>query len=153
MPIRHALWACSANPALIARDSHNPVRSPGDQVLLATRDKIGLIASPELEVDARRFAELLSAGKADEGVQLWRGQLLAGLDAGDWLVALRDQYRDELSGALALLADRAASSGDRERAMRLLRERMALDPFSEDATRGLMRELASAGDRAAALRV
>ena len=123
-----------------------------DQVLLATRDTNGLIDSPELEVDARRFAELLSAGEADEALRLWRGELLAGLDAGDWLLVLRDEYRDELSRALALLAERAASSGDRERAMRLARERVALDPFSEDATRDLMRRLASTGDRAAAVR-
>ncbi len=133
-------------------DMRRALGRAADRVLLATRDTIGLIDSPELEVDARRFAELLSAGEADEAVRLWRGELLAGLDAGDWLLVLRDQYRDELSQAFALLAKRAAASGDRERAMRFLRDRVALDPFSEHATRDLMRELASAGDRAAALR-
>jgi DNA-binding SARP family transcriptional activator len=123
-----------------------------DQVLLATRDTIGLIESPELEVDAWRFAELLEAGDADNALQLWRGDVLDGLDAGDWVLVLRDQYRDQLSGALALLAERTANSGDLACAMRLVRQRVALDPFSEDATRDLMRGLASAGDRAAALR-
>jgi hypothetical protein len=87
----------------------------------------------------------------EQALALWRGELLEGLDAGDWLLALRDQYRDERSRALAALASQAAARGDRDDSLRLTRERAALDPFSEDAARDLMRLLASAGDGAAAL--
>jgi DNA-binding SARP family transcriptional activator len=120
-------------------------------VLHATREEIGLIDSPLLEVDARQFAQLLAAGEAERALALWRGELLEGLDAGDWLLVLRDQYRDERSRALAALASEAATRGDRDNALRSARERVSLDPFSEDAVRDLMRLLVSSGDRAAAL--
>ena len=129
-------------------------RALGDaagRALVATRDQIGLIDSPELEVDARRFTALLEAGMTSEALALWRGELLEGLDAGDWLVELRDEYRDRRSRALAALADQAAASGEMDEAVRLARERVSLEPFSEEATRELMRRLTAVGDRAAAL--
>jgi DNA-binding SARP family transcriptional activator len=121
------------------------------RVLTATREQIGLIDSPELEIDAQRFTELLEAGMTSEALVLWRGELLDGLEAGDWLVELRDEYRDRRSRALAALADQAAASGEMDEAVRLARERVSLEPFSEEATRELMRRLAAVGDRAAAL--
>ena len=132
-------------------DLRRTLGEAADRVLLATRDQIGLLDSPELEVDARRFTKLLEGGTTGEAVALWRGELLAGLDAGDWLVELRDQYRDHRSRALATLADQAAATGDIDEAVRLTRERVSVEPFSEEATRELMRRLAASGDPAAAL--
>lgn len=132
-------------------DLRRALGEAAEPALHATRDEIGLRDSPELDVDARRFHELLAAGEAEKALALWRGELLDGLEPGDWLLAMRDHYRDERSRLLAALADRATGRGDRSEALRLVRERVALDPFSEEATRDLMRRLASVGDRAAAL--
>jgi DNA-binding SARP family transcriptional activator/tetratricopeptide (TPR) repeat protein len=121
--------------------------------LMATREEIGLNDSPELEIDARRFTELVEAGMRTEALALWRGELLEGLDAGDWVVELRDEYRDRRSRALAALGEQAAASGELVEAVRLARERVSLEPFSEEGTRELMRRLTAVGDRAAALLV
>jgi DNA-binding SARP family transcriptional activator len=119
--------------------------------LMASRDQIGLIDSSALEVDARRFTVMVEAGMRSEALRLWRGELLEGLDAGDWLVELRDEYRDRRSRALAALAEEAAARGQIDEAVRLARERVSVEPFSEEATRELMRRLTAVGDRAAAL--
>jgi DNA-binding SARP family transcriptional activator len=132
-------------------DLRRALAGTAGRALMATRDQIGLIDSPELEVDARRFADLLEAGLTSEALVLWRGELLEGLEAGDWLVELRDEYRDRRSRALAALADQAAARGQLDEAVRLARERVSLEPFSEAATRELMRRLMAVGDRAAAL--
>jgi DNA-binding SARP family transcriptional activator len=133
-------------------DLRRALGDTAERALLTTRDQIGLPDSPELEVDARRFTALLDAGLRSEALGLWRGELLDGLDAGDWLVELRDEYRDRRSQALAALAEEAAGSGQTDEAVRFARERVSLEPFSEDATRELMRRLAAVGDRASALR-
>jgi DNA-binding SARP family transcriptional activator len=132
-------------------DLRRALGDAAERALLTTRDQIGLTDSPELEVDARRFTALLEAGNTGDALGLWRGELLEGLDAGDWLVELRDEYRERRSQALASLAEEAAASGQVDEAVRLARERVSLDPFSEEATRELMRRLTAVGDRAAAL--
>ena len=132
-------------------DLRRALGETAERALMATRDQIGLIDSPELEVDARRFTALVQAGMTREALVLWRGELLEGLDAGDWLVELRDEYRDRRSRAIAALADHAAARGELDEAVRLARERVSLEPFSEEATRELMRRLTAVGDRAAAL--
>jgi DNA-binding SARP family transcriptional activator len=132
-------------------DLRRALGEAAERALRATRDQIGLIDSGELEVDARRFTALVEAGMRREALGLWRGELLDGLEAGDWLVELRDEYRDQRSRALAALADQAAATGDMDEAVRLARERASLEPFSEEATRELMLRLTAVGDRSAAL--
>ena len=122
-----------------------------DRALLATREHIGLIESNELEVDAQRFTRLLDQELTEDALAVWRGELLDGLEAGDWVVALRDEYRDLRSRAFAAIADAAEARGDFERALRWTRERVTLEPLSEEANRELMRRLTDLGDRAAAL--
>ena len=114
--------------------------------LIATREAAGLDGEPW--TDAAAFAALVAEGRDAEALELCRGDLLAGLD-DDWIVAARDEHREAQGAALARLADAA----DAEEAARLARARIALDPLSEDAHRDLMKRLAAAGDRAAALAV
>jgi len=128
-------------------DLRRALGETAERVLITTRDQIGLVDSPELEVDARRFTELLEAGTMSEALVLWRGELLDGLDARDWLVEMRDEYRDRRSRALAALADQAVASGELDESVRLARERVSLEPFSEEATRELIRRLTAVGDR------
>src|SRR4051812_48516897 len=115
--------------------------------LVADRDAVALEA---VWVDARELEELLAAGRADEALALGDGELLAGLEE-DWVLAARDDLRERLAARLGALADAADADGDPAAAVRWSRAQVALDPISEERARALMRRLAAAGDRAAAL--
>ena len=126
---------------------------PGsERWLTATRDRVGL-GGDDVWVDVRTIAELEAQGRLGEAVELCRrGVLLAGFD-DEWVYEAREVHRAGLERMLERLAVQAEQAGDHARAAELSRERVALDPSSEDANRGLMRRLAAAGDRAAALGV
>src|SRR6478672_1771190 len=120
---------------------------PAGACLVADRDTVALDAA---WVDAREVEALLAAGRVEEALALRDGELLAGLEE-DWVLAERDAYRERLAARLGALADAAEAGGDRAAAVRLSREQVALDPYSEQRGRALVRRLAAAGDRAAAL--
>ena len=128
---------------------HELRRALGDEsgCLVADRDVVALEAAwvDALEVDA-----LLAAGRAEDALALRDGDLLAGLE-DDWVLAARDEFRERLAARLGALADAADAAGDGAAAVRLSREQVALDPLSEERTRALVRRLAAAGERAAAL--
>ena len=88
----------------------------GERYLVATRDRIGLDGERGLWVDARAFAELAAAGRAEDALALCRGELLAGLD-DEWVLAARDEHRERVAALLAGLADEAAAQGDHQRAL------------------------------------
>jgi DNA-binding SARP family transcriptional activator/tetratricopeptide (TPR) repeat protein len=118
--------------------------------LVTTRDAIGFPRDGEVRVDAVELAALHAAGDCERAVELGEGELLPGLD-DDWVYAARDEHRDLLMAAYARLAEGAEEKGDVAAAARWTRQLAAHDPLSEDAHRELIRRLAAAGDRAAAL--
>jgi DNA-binding SARP family transcriptional activator len=120
---------------------------PAGDCLVADRDAVALDAA---WVDAREVEALLAAGRAEEALALRGGELLAGLEE-EWVLAERDAFRERVAARLGALADAADAAGDRAAAVRLSREQVALDPLSEERGRALVRRLAAAGDRAAAL--
>ena len=76
----------------------------------------------------------------------------AGRPRGRRLARRRARDDRATRGALlAALADAAAAAGDHAGAVARARERVALEPLSEEAHRELIARLAAAGDRAAAL--
>lgn len=108
-----------------------------------------------LWIDVWVFDEHMRAAQDDPGllqaaVDCYRGALLEGCYA-DWVLPFRERYERLYQQALARLADHAERGGDRARAIGLTRRLLASDPFQERAVRDLMRRLARAGDRAAAL--
>src|SRR3954470_2700918 len=123
---------------------HELRRAVGEDEVVAGGELVGLAGEPW--VDALAVRELAAAGRAEEALAQCSGDALAGVD-GDWAIAARDEHRELVAGLLAGLAD--AASG--EEALRWARELVRADPLSEDAARRLMRLLAEAGDRAAAL--
>ena len=132
--LRSALWALR--------------RSLGDGALVATRDRVGLAA--DAWVDVLEADRLRQDGSCDEALALCDGTLLPGLD-DDWVVEARDVHRDRTVSVLETLATVADHAGDQRRAVELTRRQAALDPFSEEIQRALMRRLDAAGDRGAAL--
>lgn len=121
----------------------------GEGALAVSRDRIGL-AAERVWIDWIEWERALAAGDLERAVALCRGPLLADCD-DDWAWEPRDEHRDALGEALGLLARRASLVGDHAAAVRWARRRVTVDPLAETATRELMRTLAGAGDRPAAL--
>lgn len=123
----------------------------GADAVAASSDRLGL--DPDrTSVDLIEFGALVDAGDLESAYALWRGPLLAGIEE-DWAIVARDEATHRLGEALATLCDRAASTGDQPAALHWARRRVALDPFSEEAARLLMRTLSDADDFPAALLV
>jgi DNA-binding SARP family transcriptional activator len=134
--LRSALWALRS------------ALGPASSQLETTRERVGLAA--DVRTDLGEFRRLLAAGDRAGAVGLCRGRLLDDLD-DEWVLAAREDHERELSSMLAELAAEAAAGDDRGAAIQWARERLAIDPLSEEAARDLMRMLAAAGDRAGAL--
>jgi class 3 adenylate cyclase len=123
----------------------------GERYLLATRDEVGLADDSLVWTDMAEFDRRVAEGRLEEALELSRGELLAGLDE-DWVYERRDEHRDRVAGVLARLAAGAERDGDAARAIDYTRRQVAIDPLAEEPQRELMRRLAAAGDRAAAIR-
>jgi DNA-binding SARP family transcriptional activator/tetratricopeptide (TPR) repeat protein len=121
----------------------------GRDAIVATRDQVGLEPA-FVRADLWEFRRAVAAGKLDEAVEGRMGELLAGMDA-DWVLRARDEHTAELAGVLAPLAQQAEDAGDLDAAVRWTRRRLEVDPLAEEAHRELIRRLARAGDRPAAL--
>lgn len=123
----------------------------GRACLLADRDRVGLAGEPQVWVDALALRSAVAAGRLSEALEIADGDaLLLELDH-EWVYEAREDHRDLRARMLGALAKAAAARGDHEQATRFARERVSLDPLSEQASRELIERLAAAGDRAASL--
>jgi DNA-binding SARP family transcriptional activator/tetratricopeptide (TPR) repeat protein len=118
--------------------------------IVADRERVGIEDGPGVWVDLREFQRLVSVDRGAEALELCRGELLSDLD-DDWVLEERAAHRDRTGDVLAGLAVAAEESDDLRLAVRYSRERLALDPLSEEAAQALIRRLARAGDRASAV--
>jgi DNA-binding SARP family transcriptional activator len=125
------------------------------------------------DLDVVRFETLLAACAAhphsdvlgcpscieclEEAASLYRGEFLQGLFlAGgqlfeEWALFKREQLHRQALDALHTLAAYYEKQGIYEPARRYASRQLALEPWREEAHRQLMRALALAGDRSAAL--
>lgn len=117
--------------------------------LMAGREVVGL-AGDHLWVDVREFQRRLAAGELEQAIELGSGRLLAGID-DEWALAARDAHEGQLAEAHEQLAQRAEQGGRHAEAVAHTRAALALDPLAEETARRLMRRLAAAGDRSAAI--
>src|SRR4051794_8103772 len=101
-----------------------------DRYLVATRERAGL--TDQVETDVADFERLRKVGRLEEAMDLWRGDLLSGLD-DDWVLVARDEWRQKVGGVLRELATQAQNAGDLQAALAHTRRMVALDPLSEDA--------------------
>jgi DNA-binding SARP family transcriptional activator/tetratricopeptide (TPR) repeat protein len=124
---------------------------PGAGVFVqATRERIVLADPGQVWTDVAELERALELGQAQAALALWSGELLTGLE-GEWIYDRRDELGVRLCETLGVAADDAEGEGDLETALLLTRRHAALDPLAEDPQRELIRRLAYAGDRAAAL--
>lgn len=117
--------------------------------LVAGRETVGL-AGDDLWVDVREFERRLAAGELEEAIELGSGRLLARID-DEWALAARDAHDRQLAEAHEQLARRAEQAGRHAEAATHTRAALALDPLAEETGRRLMRRLAAADDRSAAV--
>jgi DNA-binding SARP family transcriptional activator/tetratricopeptide (TPR) repeat protein len=121
----------------------------GRDAIVATRDQVGL--DPErVRADLWEFRRHVAAGELEAAVDGRMSELLAGMDS-DWVLRARDEHAAELGRVLASLAEQAEAAGDLDGAVRWTRARLEGEPLTEEAHRDLIRRLARAGDRPAAL--
>jgi DNA-binding SARP family transcriptional activator len=130
---------------------------PGDDWLVASAEFVG-VDRRALWVDALAAQERLQAGELAAALDLGtRGELLEGLNAGalefeEWRDGERRRWREREVAALTKLADRARQAGDNRQLLALGRRLLALEPWNEEAHRGVMHALAASGRRSEALR-
>jgi predicted ATPase/class 3 adenylate cyclase len=114
------------------------------------RERVALAGPDRVWTDVGELERLLSEGDVEPALEVCGEELLTGLE-DDWVYERREELRGRLCEALARGADEAEAGGDLETALRLSRRHAALDPLGEEPHRGLIRRLAAAGDRSAAL--
>ena len=90
-------------------------------------------------------------GPANVAASIAVRPLLAGVD-GEWIERTRVRLRDTRVRALECLAEVATANAEHPLAAQLAGEVVELEPFRETGWQRLMRALASAGNRAEALR-
>ncbi|CAG0934368.1 Putative HTH-type transcriptional regulator [Thermoflexales bacterium] len=149
---------------------------PGDSAapfLVTTRDTLQFNPASDYTLDVTRFVSLLEtcakhrhrhisrcpacAVRLEEAVALYRGDFLAQLSSVDsvlfeeWLVVKREALHQQAVEALTHLAHYHERWGDSTRARQLLLRLIEVEPWDETAYAHLMRLLARAGQRSAAL--
>jgi TolB-like protein/DNA-binding SARP family transcriptional activator/Tfp pilus assembly protein PilF len=109
--------------------------------------------------DAIAFDEAVEAHRYAEGVELYRGELLAGFHVAGaapeftaWLDTKRATYARRYAAAMSSIAAEREAAGDRAGAVMWRRRVAAQDPLNSDAALQLMTALAAAGDPGAAIR-
>jgi DNA-binding SARP family transcriptional activator len=110
-------------------------------------------------VDLDRFERLSRSQHRSElqaAADLYRGEFLADFELNSepfqkWLAAQRDRTLVQVCDVLHRLTAEQDAAGEHEAAIQSGRRLVALDPFSEVAQRALIRALARAGRRGAAL--
>ncbi|MGQ0563041.1 MAG: BTAD domain-containing putative transcriptional regulator, partial [Gemmatimonadota bacterium] len=109
-----------------------------------------------IQTDIGQFEAALRTGDDEAALALYRGPFLDGLflasqEFDNWLAHERIRLEDLAVGALERLAQRAEQSGDTRLLIERLRKLSAIRPSDSAVTLRLMRALAAAGDRAAAI--
>jgi TolB-like protein len=129
-------------------------------MLVADGDSVSLHPGERLTVDAAAF-ETLGASKSvtdlEAAAALYRGEYLNGLQItsepfAEWMLVERRRFASAMSDVLLRLAIAQADAGEIEGAISVAERLTALDPLREDGHRLLMRLLADAGRRSAALK-
>lgn len=132
----------------------------GDEVIVVSGGDAIAIDPDVLTCDATRLAAAVAAGRFEEAVECFRGELLAGLhvpNAGEafeeWLSLERRRTVELVLRALRSLVDRDESAGDQASAARWARRACELAPDDEGWLRRTMALLERGSDTGDALRM
>ena len=131
----------------------------GQGVLVRRGDEAVGLDPDRFWCDTWALAEALKAGRAEEALEIYVGEFLPGFFVSgapafeEWLDLERAALRWGARTAANGLANEAETAGMRLAAAGWLRRSLEIAPDDEPTVRRLMKLLASAGDRAGAMRV
>jgi DNA-binding SARP family transcriptional activator/TolB-like protein len=141
------------------RNSLHAIRQAlGDEVIVTAGDGLVGADANTIDCDVLALEEDLEAGRVDDALNRYHGELLQGFHVSEapeferWLDGERRRIADAvLAGAWRNAADKRAK-GDRDGALHAARRASALAPDDELSLRRLLEFLDAGGDRSAALR-
>jgi len=124
--------------------------------LLVTRSTVQFNAASPYTLDVTAFLSHLETDQLESAVALYQGELLPGfscdsLPFDEWLRSERETLHRLALEALFDLTAQSLTQGDFQKAQRLARQQLSLEPWREEAHQQLMQALALGGDRSAAL--
>lgn len=137
---------------------HHLRHALGAAVLVTQGDEEVAIANEAVRCDAEAFERALGAGRPADAMELYRGELLAGLFVSDapefeqWLDRERTRLRQRAAAAAWHLSEQEEAAGRRPEAAAWARRALAIEPYDEEGLRRLIRLLDRAGESAQALR-
>ena len=151
------LWPDSTEPQALTNLRHllhtlRRALPDSDRFLHVTQRAVGWRADAPYWLDVAAFEDALRREALEEAVELYRGDLLEGLDE-PWLRAERARLQRLYLGALERLAPILEARGDHAEAILCAERLLRHDPLQEEAYRLLMRMHDARGDRARAVRV
>jgi DNA-binding SARP family transcriptional activator/tetratricopeptide (TPR) repeat protein len=126
--------------------------------VLVTRGDEEIGIDPGIWCDVWAFEAALAAGRPDEALPLYGGELMDGFHVADvapefgyWLDSKRQRLRELAVGGAWELAERAEAAGDLDGIRQWATQAVGLAPLDEDGARRLVTMLDRAGDRAGAV--
>jgi serine/threonine-protein kinase len=128
----------------------------GPELIQSRGDEEVGLAPDRCWCDAVAFEQALEAGRCEEALDLYRGDLLAGFHLSDtpeferWMEETRARLRDRAAQAAWTVAAGVAETHLSD-AVRWARRATALSPYDEAGVRRLVTLLDRAGDRAGAV--
>ena len=127
-----------------------------ESFLLVSRQTVQWNPESDYFLDVQAFLHELERGGLETAASLYQGELLPGftcdsLEFESWLRQERERLHRLALSALDDLTERQITQADFAAAQATARRQLALEPWRESAHRQLMRALAMAGDRSAAL--
>ena len=133
-------------------------RSMGDAVVVSRGDEEISLDWHGFWCDAAAFEVMLDEGRAEDALEVYRGDLLEGFHLSGcaefehWLDDERSRLRKRASEGAWSLAEREEQAGNAVQAAHWARRALALSPGDETALRRLVELLDRLGDRAGAVR-
>ena len=124
--------------------------------LIVTRKTVQFNPNSSTTLDVHHFGQALAAGVLETAVSTYTGELLPGftcdsLDFEAWLRQERERLHRLALSAMSDLTERQLTNGDYAAAQATARRQLGFEPWRESAHQQLIRGLALAGDRSAAL--
>ncbi len=143
--------------AILRKSLHYVRRSLGGDVLVGQGDEAVGVRRDWLRCDALEFEQALATGDGARALELYGGDLLAGLfvsgapEFEQWLERRRWELRDHATTAAWEMAERALEAGNPVGAAHWARRAFGIDSFEETGLRRLLALLDRLGDRAGAI--
>jgi predicted ATPase/DNA-binding SARP family transcriptional activator/Tfp pilus assembly protein PilF len=155
--LRRAIGDADAEPPHLISDSLTLQLNPQSDYWLDVEVFESLLASTERHRHRRLGACPSCVSSLNQAGELYRGELLAGLDLpdaftfGEWLLLQRERLRQRAGSLFHTLASSYLAQGRPEAARRCVGRLLELDPWNEPGHRLLLRSLAMSDGRTAAL--